>query len=307
MKAPFALLITVFLAVPYVATSMQGGASARALAQTGTTQAAAGDAGMTNADVVKLVRAGLSDALVVQTIRQAAATKFDTSTDALVQLKSSGVSDAVIATMLAPKARATDSAAPFPSAAPGNVPPTQEAGIYLETDGLPEHAVPLEPTVFSQAKAGGMFASAMTYGLYKAKIKAVVRGPKAKVRASDKRPTFYFHFDQQSSRLGPGAFSGWLAGASGPNEFVLAQMIQKRDSRELVVGEWGAFTSSSGARTEDIVPIDAQKLAPGVYKVTPTEDLGAGEFCFFYAAGVNALGASVVGKLFDFGADATRR
>lgn len=307
MKAPFMSVIAMVLTATSIASATRGNArGAPTPVQTGGNPAAAG-AGMTNADVLKLVRAGLSDAIVIQTIRQAPVTQFDTSTDALVQLKSSGLSDAVIAAILAPRAQAAAPAAAAPIMTPGGDAPVHEAGIYLEADGTAEHTTALEPTVFSQAKAGGMFTSAMTYGLYKTKIKAVVRGPTAKVRSGDKRPVFYFYFDQQSARLGPGAFSGWLAGASGPNEFILAQMIQKRDSRELVVGEWGMFTSSSGARTEDIVPVDAQKLAPGVYKVTPSEDLGAGEFCFFYAAGVNALGGSTIGKLFDFGADRVRR
>ena len=259
---------------------------------------------MTNADVVKLAGAGVGDALIVQAIGQAKLTGFDVSPDAIVRLKTAGISDAVIAAMLNPKVPLT--ASPAPSAPSAPLPASaapREPGIYLDPDGDRSRLLALEPTVFSQAKAGGMFLSGLTYGAYKAKIKAVVRVGKAKVRTSATKPIFYFYFDQKSA----GSFGGWLSGAASPNEFILAQMIQKKDSRELVVGEMGLYTSSTGARSKDIVPLDVQKLGPGEYRVVPTEDLGAGEFCFFYAAGMNALGGSTVGKLFDFGADTGRR
>lgn len=83
-------------------------------------------------------------------------------------------------------------------------------------------------------------------------------------------------------------------------------MTPKRDSRELVVGEFGATGTTTGARSEDTVPLSIQKLAPGIYRVVPGEDLGRGEFCFFHAAGAGAMGAGAAGKLFDFGVDEQR-
>jgi hypothetical protein len=51
------------------------------------------------------------------------------------------------------------------------------------------------------------------------------------------------------------------------------------------------------------VDLKIERIAPGVYRVTPAERLGPGEFCFFYASGVSVMGASTPGKLFDFGVD----
>lgn len=65
---------------------------------------------MGNDDVVRMVRGGLADATVIQAI-DAAEPAFDTSPDALVKLKQSGVSEAVIQRMLA-------RSAPAPAAAP---------------------------------------------------------------------------------------------------------------------------------------------------------------------------------------------
>jgi hypothetical protein len=54
---------------------------------------------LTNDDVVKLTKAGLSAETIVAKIR-ASETKFDTSTDALVALANAGVPDAVIRAMI---------------------------------------------------------------------------------------------------------------------------------------------------------------------------------------------------------------
>jgi hypothetical protein len=80
-------------------------------------------------------------------------------------------------------------------------------------------------------------------------------------------------------------------------------MVRKRDERELIVGQFGAFSASTGTRSEDTIPLRVERLAPGAYRVTPGEELGPGEFCFFYAAGASMLGSGAVGKLFDFGVD----
>jgi hypothetical protein len=48
-----------------------------------------------NEDIVKMAKAGLDDALIIAKIGSSKC-QFDTSTDALIQLKQSGVSPAVL-------------------------------------------------------------------------------------------------------------------------------------------------------------------------------------------------------------------
>jgi len=77
---------------------------------------------MTNDDVIKLVRSGVGDALVIQTI-DSSEPFFDTSVDGIVRLKQSGVSDAVIQKMMSKRpgaapAPAVPAAAPAPAPAP---------------------------------------------------------------------------------------------------------------------------------------------------------------------------------------------
>ena len=198
--------------------------------------------------------------------------------------------------------------APSPAAATASGDPDDplaphDSGIYVQVpDAAPgARLVPLEPTVFAQTKTGNMLATAMTYGIKKAKFKAVARGRTASLRIRDVHPVFYFYFERKGSG---DAFSGWMAGASSPNEFILAKMDQTDKERELIVGEFGAFGGSMGTRSEDTLDLKIERLRTGVYKVTVGAALEfGGEYCLFYAAGSQALGAGAAGKLFDFGID----
>jgi len=72
---------------------------------------------LTNADVVKMVKAGLSEDLIIQRIKTAK-TGFDLSTDQILKLKDASVPESIIKAMLA------SSAEPGISATPPTPPPT---------------------------------------------------------------------------------------------------------------------------------------------------------------------------------------
>jgi hypothetical protein len=246
-----------------------------------------------------MVQAKLGDAVIVAKIKSSPC-KFDTSTDALIKLKQAGVSDAVLQAM----AEAGVASAPAPSAStpppdPDDPLSPHESGIYyVHPNPGGRRMVQLEPTVYSGGKTGGLFKSAMTYGIAKSKWKAVVRGNRANLRLTESRPTFYFYFEEKGSSL---SYSGtFLAAASSPNEFILARMESKKDERQLITGEMGALGASTGTRSKDTVPFDTQKIRPGVYRVQPRSDMEPGEYCFFYAGSTQAMGMTG-GKLFDFG------
>jgi len=273
---------------------------------------------LSNADIIRMVQHKLSDGIIIASIRQAKRPGFDLSPDGLIALKKAGVTDNVIAEMMqaGSVAERVDTPSPKPSSerardtsstdAPsgaGNNVPSREAGIYVSIGG---EVIPLEPTTFSQGKTGGMFTSALTYGIKKAKWKAIIRGRAANQRLDTASPVFYFHFEQKGSGLShSGGFGGWLAGASSPNEFVLAKMTIKERDRELIVGEFGVFGSSTGTRSKDTTDLEVVRVRPGVYRVRPAQALAPGEYCFFYAAGLSTFGAGTAGKLFDFGVQPT--
>ena len=187
------------------------------------TPSAPAAAAMTNADVVKMVKAGLTDVVIVAAIRNAARTTFRLDADALIALKSSGVSDVIVTAMFDPSAQPKSAASPATmprtSASTSGTPtpavtePSRDAGIYVGTGDDKKALVALEPTTFSQGKTGSVFTSAITYGIKKAKWKAIVRSATANIRITEPTPVFYFHFEQKGSGLSQtGGFAGWLSG-----------------------------------------------------------------------------------------------
>lgn len=265
---------------------------------------------LTNEDVIALAKAGFSDDLIIDRIRGATVRRFELDTATLVSLKRSGVSERVLREMLgtgpSPSGAATSaSASPASAAAAASEEESLDPGIYVETSPGTPRWLPLEPTVFSQGRTAGILMSAITYGMKKAKWKAVVAGARGNTRLQTVKPLFQFRFEKRGPGLShTGVFDGWMAGASSPNEFVLARMTQKDRSRELIVGEFGLLGASAGTRSDDTVDMTIERLGGGVYRVTPATDLERGaEYCFFYAAGSASFGGGASGKLFDFGID----
>ncbi len=85
---------------------------------------------LNNDAVVKLVKAGLSDDLIVSTINGSAGT-YDTSADGLIALKTAGVSDKVVAAMVAKAAPAPVAAASAKSAAPSAASDNAKATVHF--------------------------------------------------------------------------------------------------------------------------------------------------------------------------------
>jgi hypothetical protein len=286
------------------ACGLSGSAAAAMTAQSGqpaqsaqAEQAAQAET-LTNEAVLTMVNANLGSSLIVAKIK-ASRCEFQTTVDDIVKLKAAGASDDVIQAMVeagTPPAPVTAPAAPDP-----NDPKSpRDAGIYWRSKiGTAAQMVELEPTVYSGGETSGVFASALTNGIHKISLKAVVRGNRANQRITDSQPEFWFYFEETAS-LGPDPF--WR-GATSPNEFILAKLGVKKDERDLTVGEVGAFGSSTGTPSKDTIPFKTEKIAPGVYKVTPNEPIAPGEYCFFYGGGGQASGRPA-GKLFDFGVDA---
>lgn len=250
---------------------------------------------LTNSDVLQLVKMGMSPEIVLAAIRGAGKTEFDVSAQGLLSLKQAGVPDAVVMAMMNTGL----------SHNPDDVATPRHPGIYIDVGETKPTLIPLEPAVFSQGKSGGFLKSALTYGIAKMKWKAVVRSQRANLRTRNGQPTFYFYFENRTVGLAPGVFSMLLGGATSPNEFVLAKVTVKKDSRELVVGEMGAFGGSSGARSEDTVEFSVERLSPGAYRVRPTRPLFVGEYCFFYGGGGSSMGMGgpSMQRIFDFGVD----
>jgi hypothetical protein len=273
------------------------------------------NAGMSVADVQDMVKAGLSEDLVIAALRKENK-KFDLGVQDMLDLKKAGISDNIIKVMLNPAAAVTPPApassggvvgirAARPSGATpdagvseaaieanvNNPEAPHDSGIYiLSGDKMTEleRAAP-------QGTKTGMLGHVLTYGIVKGKTKAVLPGPRASIRVSDLRPTFYFYFEDKSAALGKTGFGAQTV--SNPNQFSLLKLEQKKDSREAVVGTIGFASYSSGNESKEQIAFKSDKIHPGVYRVIPTVNMEPGEYCFISASASGAAGAT---DIFDF-------
>jgi hypothetical protein len=254
---------------------------------------------LTNKSVLDMVAAGLPDEIIIARIKSSK-TGFDLSTPELAKLTQAKVSTAVIKAMIEPKPGdpgTVAGAVGTASANPNDPDAPHEAGIYLFSDKGVKQMTPLEPTVYTQSKMGGVWKSAVTYGIAKAKFKAVVSGAHANVKTLDSQPVFYFYFEEKSAGLSRAG-----GATTSPNEFTLLRFDTKGEVRETVVGEFNAWGSSTGTDQKATSQFKHEKLRPGVFKVTIVGSLQPGEYCFLSSAGIGAFGAGAAGanRLWDF-------
>jgi len=180
-----------------------------------------------------------------------------------------------------------------------------DSGIYLYTKDLtgnPKLTI-LEPAAYQGSKTGGVFTSALTYGIKKAKMKAVIPGPHASIRTGDSQPFFYFYFEDKATGLGK---SPWTTGGgvSSPNQFVLINVESKEKNRETIIAEYGAFGASSGTNEKSMIAFKSEKIRSGLYKVVPITNMKPGEYCFMVSSGgmsASTAGAAGAVQIFDFG------
>jgi hypothetical protein len=257
---------------------------------------------MTNAEVISLVKAGLSTTIIINKIRSSK-TNFDLSTDSLIALKQAGVTDDVVGAMLEAKSGKTMSVANTTqgqAVVDINDPRApHDFGIYLyEENGEGRRMTQLAPNVSAQNRTGGGFTAAVTpFGLGKVKTKANLPGTAASLQLKVSRPVFYFYLDNKTGGLNTS--SGI---PSTPNEFALVRFNIRSDNREVTIAKANAYSAKGGLSDEYVVQFDTESMGNGVFKITPKIDLKNGEYGFYLInSGNSSTGAAVGAKFFDFG------
>jgi hypothetical protein len=257
---------------------------------------------LNNDSIVKLVKAGLSDDLIVSTIN-ASPGNYDTTADGVIALKQAGASDKVVAAIVtratAPPPAVAASVPPPPTVAhPDNPNSPHDPGVYLMTsshDGKGKMIL-IERAGSGREKTANIWGAALTYGISKAKIKAEIPGSRANVRTEDKVPVFYMYFP-------PTGNLGAADTISSPTQFSLLLLEDHKDHRETTVAKAGLGSASAGNDEKKTIVFNTQKMRSYAYKVTPSINLKPGEYAFIAATGSGgAAGASSV-VVFDFGVD----
>ena len=258
-----------------------------------------------NASVTKLVKAGLSEDLIVTTINSSAG-NYDTSANGLIALKKAGASDKVVAAVVL-KASGATAAAPAAAATPANpslanqggagsagnttggvmlAPGGLPAGVdsvgvyYLDKDGSTWQEVPAEVVNF---KAGGALKHYASAGVLKGETSGIVGGNRSSLNL----------------KL-PASFILYVPEGRAPGEYQLLHLHVNADSREFRAANGGIVHDAGGA-LRDVMEFTSKKIAPHVYLIQFGEDMDRGEYGFLPPSDV-PVGGSIptASKIYSF-------
>jgi hypothetical protein len=246
------------------------------LAVTSPFRSAAADApapkAMTNDDIVKMIKLGFGDEVVVAKIEEAPSVAFKTGIDDLEALKKDGASDAVISAMVARQGKAE--APPPAAAAPG----AEQAAVELVTKD--------KGTVSLTSEAG---TTSTAYAYVTMLMFSNFDGQHAKVRTTDRHPSLVV----RSEKNPEGRF--W---------FVSAEVDDDDNVRSVKMGNMGMFKSKNlnAPDTDNRIKCTVEQTGKDTWTYTPKKDLKKGEYGIWYSAGT-AGATAPGGEMFDFGVD----
>ena len=219
---------------------------------------------LTNDGVIDMVKAGLSEGIIIQKIR-VSQRKFDTSKEGLVKLKSVGVPDKVIEAMVI-----------------GGVPAAPAAGGGgSQADPTITHLSPAGARLL-KAMRGEMEGSCAPYVGCRQEI--VLPTARAEYRITDKQPEF-------STNL-------------APEQWLLVRLKPGKRDRNLPISKnsgwgWGDRTFRQGPDPKYRVSLAGEPGTDGNTHIKPKEPLAPGE----YGLVAIVRGQVNVFEVFDFGVD----
>lgn len=206
---------------------------------------------LTNDSIIKMSTAGLGDDLILQTI-EAQPGRYTTDPDALLALKSAGVSERVITRMVR-KAAA-------PAAAENqavSLPEVSEEGVYYKDKQGVWQPLSIERL---QYQSGGWVKSTLTHDIIKQDRNGHIEGRTSKLVLT--RPL---------------ELMVYMPAGVAPEEYEVLHFRVNSSSREFREETGGVFHRSSGGQRDD-VPFTSTKTGPRSYRLVLNEDLRPGEF-----------------------------
>ncbi|MGD0347656.1 MAG: hypothetical protein ABSA85_12910 [Terracidiphilus sp.] len=245
---------------------------------------------LNNDAVIKLLKAGLSDDLIVTTI-DASPGKYDTSADALIALRSAGADSKVISAVLMksapgppppPAAPIALPGAPLKAAEPVWKIPAGVDGVGVYFQARDESWKPVLPETVTR-KAGGAVKSVATEGKIKGDVNAIVGGTSS-----------------QLTLPLPATFLLYTPEGSSPGQYLLLRFRAHEKNREFHLEKGGEFHRSSN-EARDTVDFSSKQLGPRVFEITLGRELGIGEYGFLAPNDAGDLGSSAgFGKIYTF-------
>lgn len=232
---------------------------------------------LNNEAVVKLVRAGLSDDLIISTVNASPGT-YDTSTDGLIALKTAGVSDKVVSALVLKGAGVAPVPAAGISGAGSALPPgVDDVGVYYKDKSGAWVALLPEVVNF---KTGGVLKNLASAGMVKGDINGHINGSKAR-----------------ASLTFPVTLAVYVPEGTAISEYQLLRLHPNSNSREFRSVTGGVLHVSGGA-TRDLLDFQSEKIAPRLYKITMQSALGKGEYGLLPPGAIGSSNMGSSGKIY---------
>jgi hypothetical protein len=215
---------------------------------------------LTNESVLTMVKAGLGEDLIISKLK-ATQNQFDLSTPGILKLKSEGVSEKILQTMIETAGKGAPTgptqavvttpvpAGPFvggPWAGVSSV--TNSSSLFVKLPDRVGEIVPVAAQVqHSMAKHFIPYYFGPGDNWY------YLRGPKSIVRLSEKQPAFYTKMN--------------------PSSFLLVKLTYQaeRDIRYVI---------ATGSAFKNTLPITINKQSDELFELAPQSGLGPGEYAF---------------------------
>jgi len=232
-----------------------------------------------NDAIIRMTKADLGDDIILQTVRSQNG-NYQTSPDDLVTLKNAGVSQAVIAAMLARNSGLQQHPAPPPvDVSPLSV-NTDDPGVYYKnTQGQWEAMGP----ELVRYRDGGALKSVLTHDIVKKDMNGVVSGPKSSLKVSP---------GTEMMILAPNTSTDMV-------EYVILRFHPKSDRREFRVKTGNVFHSETGT-DRDALDIPIHKVSSRLFGFTVPRDLQKGEYGVLAPGSAATPGISHAGKIYTF-------
>jgi hypothetical protein len=216
---------------------------------------------LSNDSIIKMVKAQLSDDVIVATIN-ASPGAFDTSPDGLIALKQAGVSDKVIAAIVAKGSSSPIFAVvpppplpPLPPLPPG----VDNIGAYYKDSGGNWQPLPSEVVIFQSA---GMVKHVASAGLMKEDLNGLVGGMRSRLVVSTPI-TLILHVPQGRTA----------------NDYELVRLHIVANNRQFQSVAGGLIHESSSSLRDEI-DFSSNQIGPSAYQIVLGSEIGEGEFGF---------------------------
>lgn len=227
---------------------------------------------LTNDSILKMVKSGLGEDVVVSMI-QSQPGNYSISLDAMVALKSAGVTDKELAAMASKRSIASATS-------------TTEAGTYDDLDIGVYYKLSgqwtMIPTERVNWKTGGVLKSIASEGIVKGDVNGRLDGATSTTK-------LYTPLD----------FLMKTADGVEATDFQLVHLHDKKDAREFRTVTGGVFHASGGA-SRDAIRFEQKRIARQTYEVTFPAGLPAGEYAFLAPGLTGSSTSGSAGKAYTF-------